>query len=70
MRDEASGSRMSIGTPDARRTIGATRNPAPACAHAASEKLWRWSFGVGPYSSRRLVGSIGPLANGIWSSLA
>ena len=59
-----------MGTPDESVQIGDSVRPAQRSTMPAKVKRWRWSFGVGPYSLCRSLGSSGPAANGIWSSFA
>src|SRR6476620_9819439 len=70
MRVEASGIRMSIGTPEEIVQIADRFRPATPFQVPAKVNRWRRSAGVGPYSFCRSLGSSGPAANGIWSSLA
>src|SRR6476659_9322358 len=70
IRLEASGIRMSIGTPDESVQMADRFRPATPFHEPAKVNRWRRSAGVGPYSFCRLVGSSGPAENGIWSSLA
>ena len=65
-----SGSMMSIGTLEASVHSGEVWKPHFGSAVPEITKRLRWSFGVGPYSRCKSNGSIGPLPNGIWSSLA
>ena len=59
MRELPSGSRMSMGTPEAMVQMGEKRKPYGRLTIAAVTKRCRWSLGVGPYSRCRLLGSSG-----------